>query len=422
LQEGVVALPSMMALGATRDADLAERAGAQLGSDLAGLGVNVDFAPVLDLALESRNTVIGTRAFASDPAPAGELGSAFARGLSKSVVAVGKHFPGHGATDVDSHYGLPILNVDLETWRERDLVPFRRAVEGGIPALMSAHVILPALDRERPTTLSPSVITGVLREACGFDGVVFTDCLEMGAIAEHFGSVEAAPHALAAGCDCVLFSSRLELAEAAIEKIARAVEEGMLPETRLREAAARVRRLRSHVAARAASAADDVGREIARRAVTLLRGSLTLAPDAPVTVISFESGERPSLAAVLRARGRKSELMRVPLEPADDDGAVLEMVVRALGEREIVILARRAHLYPAQAGAIARLLTTGATPDARVVSAREPFDAEVLTKARNLACIYGDDRISLEGLADVLNGQPAVGTLPVRLDAAAAIL
>lgn len=405
LRSGVVALPSMMALGATRDSDLARRAGRRLGTDLRALGINLDFAPVLDLALEAGNTVIGTRSFGEDPLLVSNLGRAFADGLRGSgVIAVGKHFPGHGATSTDSHVALPVVEANLRTLRARDFVPFADAINAGIPALMTAHVVVRELDAESPATISPQILRGILRDEMGFGGALFSDCLEMGALGEADASV--APRGLAAGVDCILISHRLDLAASAITAITRAVEDGTLPFERLSDAASRMQTLRRSIGASAAYDGDaDIGREIARKAVTLVRGSVSLQAGEPVTVISFEAAEAPSLSGVLRGRGHQSEIMRVSLEPRVDELELLEMVLAGMPGRRVVIMMRRAHLHPGQASAIARLLR--ASPDAILVSAREPYDAALFEQARNLACTYNDTEVSLEGLADVMTAHAA---------------
>ncbi|MGH7660568.1 MAG: beta-N-acetylhexosaminidase, partial [Vulcanimicrobiaceae bacterium] len=355
LQDGVTQLPSMMSLGATQKPELARRAGRRLGMDLRVLGVNVDFAPVLDLALDPRNTVIGDRAFGVDPEAVAAMGTAFADGLrAGGAIAVAKHFPGHGATHVDSHHALPTLDVDEATWRARDLVPFARAVASGIPAIMSAHVVLSSIDARQPASRSRAILHGVLREQLGFDGVIFSDCLEMAGAG--LGVAQSAPMSIAAGVDCVLISHRLDLAEEAVEAIARAVATGSLPEARLAEAAARVRHLRGTIppAANDDGTDGDIALQIAREAIHVTRGSLAMPSGSAVTVISFEGAERPSLAAALRQRGMKSEMMRVALEPRAEDLDVLEIVLRGLAGRRAIIVTRRAHLHSAQAAAVLR--------------------------------------------------------------------
>ncbi len=431
----VAQLPSAMALAAGGDAGACERAGTLLGRDLARLGISVDLAPCADLALDPRNTVIGTRSFGDRPDAVSGRCAAFARGLERGGVAAAlKHFPGHGATAADSHTELPRVRVDAATLRGRDLVPFASAIASGAAAIvMTAHIIVEAIDPLAPATLSAAVLTGVLRGELGFAGVIATDCLEMDAIARTTGTVAGAVRALSAGADLLLVSHHLERAAAAADAIVAAVADGTLPLARLQSAAARVRALRERHAALAPFAGTiDSGLPLAaaQRAVTLVRGGARLRPDRPVSVISFEgaivdgaAGSRasvPSLSAALRARRWKSELMRVELEPDADDVELLLGQIPSLGERNFVVLMRRAHLHPPQRAAIDAILAL--VPWAILISALEPFDAALFPAARNVACIYGDDALALEGCADVLSGRvPAAGQLPVSIDRAAAV-
>ncbi len=426
----VAQLPAAMALAAAGDAASCERAGTLLGRDLARLGVSVDFAPCADLALDARNTVIGTRSFGDAPRAVAARCAAFARGLEAGGVAAAlKHFPGHGATAVDSHLALPRVNVDAATLRARDLVPFAAAIASGAASIvMSAHIVIEAFDAAEPATLSPRILSGLLRDELGFDGAIATDCLEMDAIAATVGTTAGAVRALAAGADLLLVSHHLERASAAADAIAAAIERGELPPARLQSAAARVRRLRERYAEPAPFAGvldAQLPLDAARRAVTVVRGDVRLQAGKPVSVISFEgtiadgaAGARsatPSLSAALRARRWKSELMRVALEPDAGDIDVLLAHLPTLGDRNFVLVIRRAHLYAAQRAAIERILVC--VPAAIVVSAREPYDAALFAGAHNVACIYGDEPLSLEGCADVLSARvPAAGQLPVSLD------
>lgn len=202
----------------------AEGAGAAIASELAAVGIDVDFAPVLDVDSNPRNPVIGDRAFSGDPERAARLGIAFARGmLARGVVPVGKHFPGHGATDADSHEELPVVGDARKVLLGRDLLPFRRAVRAGIPGLMTAHVLYPALDPRNPATLSRRIVTDLLRGALRFRGAVFTDALEMKAIADRDGIGRAAVRALRAGCDAALVCRGDRDQEEAADAVARAL-------------------------------------------------------------------------------------------------------------------------------------------------------------------------------------------------------
>lgn len=437
LGEPVTPVPSAMALAATGDDALCGGVAERLGRELAELGVSVDFAPVADLALEPANTVIGTRSFGEEPQAVARRVTAFARGLTRGGVAAAlKHFPGHGATATDSHLAVPHIEADAATLRTRDLVPFAAAIaEGSAAIVMTAHVVVEALDPERPASMSPRVVTGLLREELGFRGVACTDCLEMEAIAGGPGTVEAAVQALAAGMDLLLVSHTLATAETAAGAIVAAVTAGRLPESRLREAAGRVRALRERAAAVTAEPAGATAvlaaLDVARRGITVVRGDARLRAKLPVTVISFEgtvfdgaAGARPagtgaslpSLNAALRARRWKSELMRVALDPDDDDLELLLAHLPTLGARNFVLVVRRAHLHPAQRAAVTRILALA--PDALVVSAAEPYDALLWPGARHVLCTYGDDALAFGACADVLSGRAApLGRLPVTIDA-----
>ena len=198
-------IPAMAKLGAVDDPKLTEAVGALTGRQLASLGFNLNFAPVLDVDSNPDNPIIGDRAFGADPERVIRHGLAFARGLhAAGVVACGKHFPGHGDTDVDSHLALPRLSHDIARLHACELPPFAAAVAADIPMIMSAHVVFSALDDQVPATLSPTVIPQILRDEMGYDGVVVSDDLEMNAIASHFTPNEVAALGLAAGIDLFL--------------------------------------------------------------------------------------------------------------------------------------------------------------------------------------------------------------------------
>jgi beta-N-acetylhexosaminidase len=427
--EVVAQLPSAMAVGAARDVDACERLGRLLGRDLAQLGVSVDFAPVGDCALDPENTVIGTRAYGSDPLLVGRFAGAFARGLEAGGVAAAlKHFPGHGSTAVDSHLALPRVTLDEATFRSRDLLPFAAAISGeAAQIVMAAHVVVEAFDAQNPASLSPRILTGLLRDELGFEGVAATDCLQMDAIARAPGTVAGAVAALAAGADLLLVSHSLAVAREAAEAIAAAVDAGTIPRERLEQAAVRVRALRERYATLQPYGGEldaALPLAVAHRAVTVLRGTLRLRDERPVTVISFEGDafdgaggvrtERPSLSTALRARRWKSEVMRVALDPDDDDIDLLLGHLPSLGDRNFVITVRRAHLYPRQRAAVARILAL--IPGAAIVSAAEPYDALLWPAARTVAAIYGDDAVAFAACADVLSGRAeAAGLLPVPI-------
>lgn len=392
LTAGVEVIPSMLAVGSAGDADLAFRAGAQTAFDLRRAGVNVDFAPVLDLARYAENEVIGARAFGEDPEIVVSLGGAFARGLeSRGVTAVFKHFPGHGSTRADSHLELPRVTLDETHLRRRDFVPFEQLLPGA-RAVMSAHIVVEALDPERPATLSPRLLQTELRGRFGFRGVCFTDCLEMDAIAATVGSAAGAAAAIAAGADVVLVSHDTELARRSARAIDDAVASGAIPAARLEEALERVRVLRAVLAAplppESAPPYAGVGLEIARRALRSVRGTRRLDP-ASALAIGFGSELATGAARALT----------LPAEPeASDVTALLEL----LDDRAIapIVGMRRAHRHPAQAAAVRAIAQRRA--DAIGVSLLEPYDAPIAEGLDGLICTYGDRPPNLQALSEAL--------------------
>jgi len=234
-----------------RNEAVAEGLGAATAAELRAVGIDVNFAPVLDVDSNPRNPVIGDRAFSGDPVIAAALGIAFAKGsLSRGILPVGKHFPGHGDTSADSHEEMPVVRRNGKTLLRRELLPFRCAARAGIPALMTAHVLYPALDRALPATLSRKILHDLLRTRLRFRGAVISDALEMKAIADRYAIGEAAILGVAAGCDVVLVC-RGESAQAeTIERLARETRDRTTFRRATEAAAVRSGRLRAWAASK----------------------------------------------------------------------------------------------------------------------------------------------------------------------------
>ena len=248
--------PPMATLGRSGDVALAERFARALAAELQAVGITLDYAPVLDVHTNPKNPVIGDRALAENAADVASLGSAIVRGLQgEGVAASGNHFPGHGDTATDSHLELPLVEHTPERLRDVELVPFKAAIESGVAAIMTAHVLAPALDETRPATLSRPVLTGLLRDELGFEGVILSDDLEMKAIANHYSVPEAAVLAIEAGCDGLLMCSGDYDAQArGLEAVIHAVEQERVPYARVEDALARHLRAKERFLASPAAA------------------------------------------------------------------------------------------------------------------------------------------------------------------------
>jgi beta-N-acetylhexosaminidase len=234
----------MATLGRSGDAALATRFARAMAAELKAIGVTLDYAPVLDVHTNPQNPVIGDRALAARAGEVARLGSAIIRGLQDAgIAACGKHFPGHGDTSADSHHELPLVEHPIERLREVEFLPFRAAVEASVATIMTAHVFLPAVDEQYPATLSHKIVTGLLREELQFEGVIFSDDLEMKAIAAEYAVPRAAVMAIQAGCDGLLICSGDHAAQAAsLEALIHAVENDQLRAARVDDALARQRR------------------------------------------------------------------------------------------------------------------------------------------------------------------------------------
>lgn len=215
--------------------------GSALGTECAAFGLNTDFAPSLDIWSNPNNTVIGRRAFGSDAETVTQRGLACLTAMEESgTIPVVKHFPGHGDTDTDSHVGLPVVDKTREELLEMELLPFQAAIDAGAPAVMVGHILMTQIDPDKPATLSSEVVTGLLREELGFDGVVFTDDLTMGAITQSYGLGEAAVLAVEAGCDVLLVCHEAGSVDQVYTALLDAVDTGRITEDRLDQSVRRI--------------------------------------------------------------------------------------------------------------------------------------------------------------------------------------
>ncbi|MEV0299691.1 glycoside hydrolase family 3 protein [Streptomyces prasinus] len=377
--------PGNHALGTVDDTDLTGAVAAELGRRLASCGVNFNWAPSADVNSDPANPVIGVRSFGADTGLVARHTAAYVAGLqSAGVAACTKHFPGHGDTSVDSHHALPRIDADAAVLAERELAPFRAAIATGSRAVMSAHILVPALDPDRPATLSRRILTDLLRGELGYDGLIVTDGMEMRAIAGSYGIERGSVLALAAGADAICVGGGLtdeETVRRLCDTLVEAVRSGELPEERLADAARRVRALARWAAParrspRPAVAPDPgIGLAAARRAVTVTRTGPAAPVTAPVYVATF-SPEANIAVGDETPWGVGAELER--LLPGTTTGSFTgpdagARALEAAAGRRVVAVVRDEHRHPWMRTALDILLAAG--PDTVVVEMGVPQSA-----------------------------------------------
>lgn len=436
LMPEATATPSAMALGATGDPALVRRTGEVVGRELRALGINTDFAPVADVNNNPRNPVIGTRSFGESPQRVGAMVVAFADGLrAAGVAATVKHFPGHGDTHVDSHLALPTIPHVLDRLRAVELTPFVAAIGAGVPLVMTAHIVFPALEPGGlPATLSRRILHDLLRAEMGFDGVVISDAMVMNAIADTYGVVDGSVRAVIAGNDLVEPLAH-DAETATVAGLRAAVDDGRLSVEQLDASVERILRLKRWLAAQGdappiAVVGSPEHRALVRAAVeasvTLLDarpGALPIATGASIAVVEFalqtaHAAEERQIAPspVQEAfAGRFANVRGIALDatdPSPDDLAAARAL--AASASVLVLATRDANLFPAQAAAIAAL--RAAAPPTILVSLRAPYDLADHPWAAARLATYGDLPASLDVVAAICAGaRAAQGRLPVSV-------
>jgi beta-N-acetylhexosaminidase len=425
--KGFIEFPSAMAIGATADPENAYRMASAMAAEMRAVGINVDFAPDLDVNNNPSNPVIGTRSFSSDPKMVAAFGAAFARGLQENgILAFGKHFPGHGDTGTDSHIALPIIPFDRARLDSIELLPFRAAVQANFAGIMSAHVTFPAIDPnpDMPATLSRPVLTGLLRDELGFKGLIATDSLEMGALAENgYPPPVGATLAFAAGADVLLFNRDHALHKQAFTNLVEAVKEEKVSQEQLDSSVRRILEAKEKfgilnpvLVVDPAKAGESIATaehhalalELARKAITLLKDNDSLLPLKP--------GEPLFVIETVAAKGLGTLLGATTLEIKNDpdDVAITTALGLARDGCKVIVTATDANFYPGQIRLVTELLAKN--PNIIIVSVRTPYDISVLPAAPTALAAYGGNLPTLQAITAVLMGNSkASGVLPVTL-------
>ncbi|MDQ3406336.1 MAG: glycoside hydrolase family 3 protein [Actinomycetota bacterium] len=428
--------PSSMAIGAGRSTADARTLGTISGNELRAMGVNQNFAPVADVNSNPLNPVIAARAFASKPGLVSDMVAAEVSGFqdggraTETVSSSAKHFPGHGDAATDSHTGLPVINRTAAQWRAVDLPPFQAAIAAGIDSIMTAHIQIPSLDSSGvPATVSRPIMTGLLREELGYQGVIVTDSLAMQGVRDMFGDSEAPVLALEAGVDQLLMPVDLKLAK---DSVLAAVTSGRISESRIDESVARILALKWKRGILTKPLVDEgavdslVGtpahkaaiQHLTDRTVTVLRNDQDTLPlrTAPGKVLvagigdTVNTAKSPTdLAASITTRGSTATALPTGLRPTE--AKITEAVAAAQGSNLVVLLTNNLASNVGQRALLTRLMATG-TPVV-AVAVQSPYDTGFVDAPIWLAT-YSWRAVSLESLAKVLLGETSPrGKLPV---------
>jgi beta-N-acetylhexosaminidase len=430
--EPATQFPGNMALGAARDPRYARRAAVITGEELRAMGVNQNMAPVADVNVNPENPVIGVRSFSSDPDLVEQLTQAQVDGYQPNVGATAKHFPGHGDTNVDSHTGLPVIDHTLEELNTIDLPPFQAAIDARTASIMTAHIVVPALDDSgRPATLSEPILGGLLRGEMGYNGVVVTDALNMEGVREMFGDDRVPIEAIKAGADMLLMPPEFDLAYNAVLD---AVEGGEISEARIDESVDRILRMKARLGLFEDPFVDEaeipevvgtprnlrVADRVTDKTVTLVEndaGVLPLEPGSGMNALVTGWGvtTTETLAGYIGERGLTTEVYETGLEPSADQ--IAQAVARSEDKDIIVVTTNKAWAAIPQQDLVNALIDTG--KPVVVLAVRDPYDIAYFTDAETYIATYSYAKVSLAATTRVLFGEvDPSGLLPVDIPVA----
>ena len=427
--------PGSMVLGATKNVELAKRTGQAIAKELKTLGINMDFAPVLDVNCNSLNPVIGVRSFGEDPFWVAKLGVAFIKGVqAEGIIACGKHFPGHGDTVVDSHLSLPVVKHDRNHLEKVEFYPFIQAIQAGVDSIMTAHVCFPSIEPKEdiPATLSYNVLTNLLRKELGYTGIIITDCMEMKAIADGFGTSEGAIMSIKAGSDIVLVSHSINKQKQAIEMVIEAVRKGEISEERINQSVLRILKLKGkRIGLKNPPISDyrkidkkmdeELAYQIAKKGVTLVKDESNLIP-----IDMFNSKKILVLDFFLK----RSSLVEDDIENKNllvdflkEEGVEVEHYTFFEGEDtmpplkgidRIIVCSFNAIHNPYQVKIIRKIQTLNIP--FIVLALCNPYDLQVFPEVSTFLTTYDYSPFNLKAVSEIIVGKHKVqGVLPITL-------
>lgn len=446
LGKGTTVFPGAMLLGATREPENAYAIGLATGKELKALGINWNLAPVVDVNNNSNNPVIGVRSYGEDPELVSTFGKAAMKGMQKAgVITALKHFPGHGDTDVDSHLDLPVISHDLDRLERIELLPFKKLIDEGADTVMTAHVYFPAIEKKKgiPATLSKNVVTGLLRESLGFEGVVSTDCMEMNAIKNTIGTAQGAVEAIKAGVDLVMVSHSHNLHKDSIEAVANAVEAGEIEVSVIDKALLRVNKLKEkylswndiNLDMNGLRVSDVVGciehlklsQDICRQGVTICYSESNILPlsneeknkvlvvyptNSKIVQVEDIQYSNCSLGEIIQEIHPSAQYERVSNPPTDEE---IQGILKKSTEYDTIILGTLSAASGSQQAKLAEALYKTGKPII-AVSMRSPYDIAVLPHVSAFIATYEFTYPALKMAAKAIYGlEKVTGTLPVTI-------
>ena len=427
LPADAVNVPSAMCLAATGDAENARKASEITIRQLRGLGANFNMAPDLDVNNNPKNPVIGIRSFGDDPKKVAEFGVASAKPYENSgILCCGKHFPGHGDTAVDSHLGLPCVDKTEEELEQVELVPFRAAVENGIQSIMISHMMFPKIEAENvPCTMSRKIVTGILKEKMGYQGLILTDCMEMMAIQKHYGTPEGCVAAMKAGIDLVEISASFDLELGAAKLVNAAAEKGEFDMEEIKASVAKILEYKKKVCYEIdpslCNREEDRAAvlEMTRKAVTNCAGSAPIASektffcgcaDYRASGAGNEDGNAKTFAEYMMAAFGAGGIVT---SKAPDGEEIEKVAAMAAKYDQIIFNTCNAHLFREQIALAEALAKTG--KELTVVALRNPYDIPLLPDCKCKISAYDYAHPTFAALEDVFRGGEMTGICPVKL-------
>lgn len=432
-KKGATVLPGNMALGATRSQDLAGKTGSLTAIELSAVGINFNFAPVMDVNTNPINPVIGVRAYSEVPSLVSQLGTTYIQSLQKhGVLATAKHFPGHGDASVDSHHNLPILELSKERIDEIELHPFRAAIDSDVAAIMSAHVLYPQLDPELPATLSNKILTKLLRQRMGFEGLILTDDLEMKAIEDQYEIGNAAVLAIRAGVDIILVPWTFKKQQRVYSAIRQAVRTNIISPMRLDNSARRIlyyknayglfdqqKKLLSNPNSIGTELSivgnrqhKDVAQTIANRSVTIVKNTQNIIPMSPEPKepVLLLSPSRNFSNVYLKAHTDLTHITPI-LIPSEVNPEQVASQLSLLKTSKIV-----AGIVNSEQAKLLHILSQKTDVPIVVISHASPYLLSICPDVACAIAAYDSNYYSLLAAVEVLLGKKqATGKLPVTL-------